>query len=214
MTVRLFEDPKTPGAVPWWVEGGDGVWHDGERLHVKADTKGKPGGNVCTVWADHEFEGDFRIEYDVQVTASSIDANNINLFFCYSSPDGIPLKESAPGREDSAYGHYHKLNGYIITFLNDFQNAHEPHPDGTPHARLRMRRCPGFHLIKETCKGRCQQGETYHVGVTRKGGEIAMDVDGEPYIAATDPDPLPGGLIGLRTFHSELWWADFTVTPL
>ena len=69
----------------------------------------------------------------------------------------------------------------------------------------------GFQLLAETFAGRCRQGETYKLRVAKRGGEIIFSVNGAEYLRATDPNPLGGGLLGLRTFQTRLWWGNLKV---
>src|SRR5215467_1632664 len=69
------------GMDRWWVEGGERVWVEDGRLHVKADNPKLPGGGVATVWCRVPHPANFQLDVDAHVISSSIDANNINLFF-------------------------------------------------------------------------------------------------------------------------------------
>lgn len=48
----------------------------------------------------------------------------------------------------------------------------------------------------------------------RRGTHLSYAVDGVVYAEADDPEPLRGGHIGLRTFHTQLWWDNIVVTAL
>ncbi|NOY81842.1 MAG: DUF1961 family protein [Kiritimatiellaeota bacterium] len=211
--VILFED-FSQGMDRWWVEGGERVWIENGRLRVKADP-GKSGrGYVATVWCKVPHPADVKIEFDAHVIGSSLDVNNINFFFCYSDPSGRPLFETRQGRASGGYKLYHNLNGYIFTFLKDTRHEAGLRPDGLAKARFRMRRCPGFKLVAQTFDYLCEAGRTYHVTVTKRGGELTYAVDGTVFLKQTDPQPLPGGLLGLRTFRTDLWWDNIKVTAL
>ena len=205
----------------WWVEGGERVWIEDDRLYVRANAekgiagdRSNVGNYVCTVWNKTEFSGDIRVEFDANVVASIPEVNNINFFFLYSDPAGRPLFETRGTRPNADYTLYHGLNGYIVTFLQDPSKQAERRPDGTPKARFRMRRCPGFRLIDESYEYHCRKGVTYHVTMTRQGTRLTYAVDGTIYAAAEDPEPLEKGIIGLRTFRTELWWDNIRVTAL
>ena len=198
----------------WWVEGGERVWVEDGRLHMKADNPKVPGGAVATAWLRTPVTGDFRLEVDAQVVSSSLDVNNINLFFCYSDPAGKPLEATRESRGGAEYNLYHSLNGYIVTFLNDAAAEGGLYPDGSTKARCRIRRNPGFHLLSETFDGRCRQGTTYRVGIEKRGGNIDLSIDGRSALRAVDPEPLREGLIGLRTYRTYLWWDNLRVTSL
>lgn len=210
----LFEDFEN-GMDDWWVEGGERVWIEEGRLHVKADPpEGSDAPFVATVWCKKPIEGNVKIEFDAHVVSSSTGVNNINFFMFYSDPSGTPLYDTRDERADADYRKYHVLNGNIITFLNDPKAAADVEDDEVPPARIRIRRCPGFQLLAETYNYRCRQGETYHVEIIRKNGFIRFNVDGRYLLGVRDPDPWPSGLIGLRTFRTWLWWDNIRVTRL
>ena len=81
---ETFSDGKMDG---WWVEGGQKVWVEDGRLHMKADpAENRAPGYVCTAWCEKEFPADVMVEYDAHVVESAIDTNNINFFLSYSHP--------------------------------------------------------------------------------------------------------------------------------
>jgi hypothetical protein len=207
----VVDEDFSSGMKNWWSEGGERVWVEDGRLHMKADNPKVPGGAVATAWLRTPVAGDFRLEIEAHVVSSSIAANNINLFFCYSDPSGQPLQQTRESRRNAEYALYHKLNGYIVTFLNDFEAEGGRHQDGSTKARYRIRRNPGFNLLSEKFADHCSQGTTYKIGVTKRGGDIQLSIDGKEVLAAKDPDPLPGGLIGLRTYRTYLWWDNLKV---
>ncbi len=209
-----FQEDFSRGMENWWVEGGERVWVENGRLHVKADDPKTPGGGVATVWCKVPHAADYEFEAEAHVISSSIDANNINLFLNYRDPSGKPLFESRASRSSAAYKLYHDLEGYIITFLNDAQAEGGRNANGSTKARIRIRRCPGFQLLAEKFGGTCRQGVTYRLRVRKEGGEITFFVNDEEALRARDPQPLGPGLIGLRTFRTYLWWDNIRVTPL
>ncbi len=192
------------GMSHWWVEGGERVWTEEGRLRVNADNLKLQSGRAATVWLRTPHPDDFELELDAQVVSSSMDDNNINVFFSYSDPAGSPLEETRASRSTAAYDLYHKLNGYIVTFVNDLD-----HRSG--NARIRIRRNPGFRLLAEGFAHHCRQGVKYHLGISKRGGEIKLSVDGQELLRAVNPQPLKGGLLGLRTFRTNLWWDNVQV---
>ena len=211
--VLLKEDFSDGNMDGWWVEGGEKVWVEDGRLHIKADPpENRQPGYVCTVWYKKKFEGDIEILFDAHVVASAIDANNINFFWDYTYPEkGKTIWETRGDRPNAGYKKYHNLNGYIVTFLNDFQKKAPLNADGSTKARLRMRRCLGFKLVDEKFAYECKIGKTYHCKVVTKGGHLEFWVDGKKYLEYDDPNPWKGGLIGLRTFRTHLWWDNIEV---
>ncbi len=214
----LFFDDFSGGMDNWWCEGGVRVWVEDQRLHVDAEPGGgrserRPG--LCaTVWCKRLFEGHVRIECDAHVLRSDIDVNNINFFVHFSDPSGTPLYDTRERRPDAAYGAYHVLRGNIITYLSDTRDeAMQLPPDERP-ARVRIRDCPGFQLLNETYAHHCRKDRTYHIEIIKQGGSIKFSVDGNLLLEAEDADPPSGGLFGLRTFRTYLWYDNVKVTAL
>lgn len=212
---RLPDGPALPDG--WWVEGGEKVCIEQGRLRVQANpAEGAIAADrhnlVCTVWCPQTVAGDVRIAFDACVLASETEVRNINLFFLYSDPSGKLLQETPGERRTAAYDAYHGLNGYILTFLADVPKARQYHADGTAKARLRLRRCPGFALVDETYDHHCETGRVYRVEIVRVGGRITGAVDGTVYLRWEDPQPHAAGLIGFRTFRTDLWFDNLQVT--
>jgi len=210
----VMREDFSDGMDNWWVEGTERTWVEEGRLHVKADPPkgGKYG--VGTVWYKHPLPANVRIEFDARVISSSGNHNNINLFFCYSMPDGRDLYATREERADAAYDKYKELSGYIMTFLNDALGESKTAPDEGQKARFRLRRCPGFNLVNENYAYHCRQGQTYHVVIVKGGGQLACSVDGVEYLSWDDPQPLTGGWLGLRTYCTYLWWDNVIATKL
>jgi len=191
----------------WWSEGSKAVRIEKGRLRADAnlDSTGEDYG-ASTIWLDRTFGGDLRVEFDAHVLASDGDKNNINFFFLFGDPSGKPLRQTRNDRADGEYGKYHKLNGYVFTFL----------ADGNPDkARFRMRDDPGFNLLQENFAYECRQDKTYRIAVTKKGNRITYAVDGTVYLDRVDGAANPehkSGIIGFRTWHTDLWWDNVKVT--
>lgn len=206
-----FETCDEGSGLPdgWWSEGSTLVSIDHGRLRVNANFE-KDSGNrdAATIWLNRKFGGDLKVEFDAHVLASNEEKNNINFFFLFSDPSGKDLIESRGGRSDGQYQKYHELKGYVFTFL----------ANGNPgEARFRLRDDPGFHLLLEKNAYECRQGKTYHITIMKRGSRITCAVDGEVYLDFVDDKGNPehkSGLIGLRTWHTEIWWDNLKVTQL
>jgi hypothetical protein len=194
------------GALPsvWWSEGNTAVIKDG-RLYVDADIDSY---RASTVWLDKRFSGNIRIEFDVQIVSSDDTANNINCFVLYSAPDGKHLRETSHIRKNGVYNHYHKLNGYIFTFVAN-KNPED--------ARIRFRDNPGFNLLAEDFGAEVIAGKTYQIKIEKRGSKFEYWVNGEKLMEKVDDeynDLHNEGLFGFRTWHTALWWDNLTITQI
>ncbi len=199
-----FDRPDGPLPSGWWSEGDMADIRSG-RLHVNANTGQF---RQATIWLDRAFSGDLRVEYDVCVVASTDVANNVNFFFLYSDPSGQPLFASRQVRADGKYTRYHDLNGYIFTNVADGNEI---------PARIRFRDCPGFNLVAENRQYEIRRGKVYHIALEKRGNHFTYTVDGHTLLDAVDDrfNPLHSkGLMGFRTWHTELWWDNLIITRL
>jgi len=200
----------TPDAA-WWVEGGEQVSIKDGKLFVQADAAARGPGWFCTVWHQTLLPENYEFHAQARVESSRTAANNINLFLNYSDPAGVALYETRASRATGAYDLYHSMNGYIVTFLNDTESEGGKNADGSTKARVRLRRCPGFELLDEAYAGHCRAGVTYNLSFTKRGGALGFSVDGAELVSACDARPHGAGLLGLRTFRTNLWWDNLWV---
>jgi rhamnogalacturonan endolyase len=199
----------------WWIEGTKNVSLKNGRLFTDADGNDAED-RVCTVWCKVPVEGNVAIEYSAEVISSKEEYSNINFFFKYSDPKAESMIINCKKRSDGAYQYYHNLNGYIVTFLNNPRDKSDSlaNPDGSRKARMRLRRCPGFRLVNETHDYVIKTGKKYDFKITVINGKIDFYVDGKKYLSWSDPEPLTGGYIGVRTFASCIAWDDVKVTEI
>ncbi|MCF6268980.1 MAG: YesU family protein [Melioribacteraceae bacterium] len=201
-----FDGPNLPEL--FFVEGSDKVEIRDGRLWMDASPEVDGESGVGTIWLNQEFSGDLKVEFDVNIIESKGDKNNINFFFLYSDTTGKPLYDSRDRRVEGRYSTYHKMNGYIFTYL----------AGGTPDtARFRFRNCPGFNLLQENFAYHCRKNRVYHIEITKISNRLTFAVDGEIYIdyRETSNNPIHSqGIMGFRTYRTELWWDNFKITKL
>lgn len=201
--------PETAwGELPegWWLEGGAGGArarvHQG-RLWVDAGRREVPG---ATVWLDRTFSGEIEVEFDVRVVASVGEVNNMNFFFLFDDSSGVGLRVSSDERTAGRYPAYHsgRLRGTILTFLTD--------PENRSAARVRLRQVPPFDPVLAEYTGyHAKAGRTYRLHLVRAGGRLTVRIDGRTLIDVADPRPDSAGLIGFRTWRTEVWWDNLVV---
>ena len=209
----LFKDNFNypDGEIPdlYWVEGSEKVKIENNRLYVDAN----PDGNgetfaQATVWLNKKFAGDLHVEFDAHIISSSGQANNINFFFLYRDSTGRSVFDSRLERREASYKSYHRLNGYIFTYL----------PENTPDsARFRFRDNPGFNLIDESFGYECRSGKTYHIEIKKTKNRFQFLVDGKVFLDATDDkfnDLHREGIMGFRTWRTELWFDNLKISRL
>ena len=127
----------------------------------------------------------------------------------YSHPDvSGSLRSTEKERNSGKYPLYHKLNGYIVTFLaNGDENR----------ARFRLRKNPGFDLLQEKFDYECRAGKTYHIKIVKDETNIQYWVDGNKIIDYSEEDNAAGfseGMFGFRTWHTTLWWDNLVIKQL
>lgn len=63
---------------------------------------------------------------------------------------------------------------------------------------------------------RVEPGRTYHWSITRKGGTIDWKIDGAPFLAWTDPDPLGGSgheYLGVNDWEADVRFDNLVIRP-
>ncbi|MBD3240832.1 MAG: DUF1961 family protein [Chitinivibrionales bacterium] len=211
-TLLLEETFMVDGGLPsgWWSEGSskNGVKNGHLYLDANPDGDGETQ-DAGVIWCNTEFSGDLKIAYDVHIVSSKDNSNNMNLFMLFSDPSGASLYSTRESRADGLYRRYHDLNGYIATWV----------ANGTPdNARFRLRDVPTFeNVLVDTNTFEAHAGKTYHVEVSRVGATITYRVDGQLMYTAVDNGFNPihdSGLLGFRTWQTELWWDNLRVYRL
>ena len=61
-----------------------------------------------------------------------------------------------------------------------------------------------------------QPGKTYHWKITRKGGHIDWQIDGQPFLSWTDPEPLAGPgheFFGVNNWEADVYFDNLKIAP-
>lgn len=168
---------ETEGAA---VFAGD----DGLKVRVKPDTT-----DGTTIWLRPELPDNVVVRYRATVDAPyTNNAANLNAFLCAREADGSELQFNRRGD----YPEYHEIPNYGFTFTG-----------GSMEGWTRLRRNPGFQKISDVQK-RTEWGETYEIVLMVQNGHVRTYINGEKVHDWTDPEPLPGGKFGLRTWSSNV----------
>jgi len=191
----------------WW-EGSPDVRAEGNRLCVRTTLQRDDKYHfVSSVFVRKIYSGNLMVEYSGRSTSDQ-SHRNFNFFIHTSMPDGRDLYETRDQRTGD-YPEYHVMSNYLFTCLpSDQQN-----PDGSDKFRYRMRRDPGFVLIKEAHAYACENFRWYRFQYLIRDGQVSVCVDGLPHETYTwlDPKPLGGGYLGFRSYMSHLEFRDLTV---
>ena len=206
----ILQDDFSQEMKNWYVEGGRRVEVKEGRLLIDADPekpeKGGLAGGTCTVWHRTELTGDLRIEFDAFIEHSHSGKNNINFFLFYTMPNGDNPEKSTADRKYAVYSDYHKMTGYIFTFVNDLTKGEQ--------GRVRIRRCPGFHLLSGIYTYHSKSEHLYRIAIVKKGCQLQYYIDGELRLTAEDENPLNQGYFGFRTFQTRFWVDNLTIHRL
>jgi len=163
------------------------------------------------IWMGTEFEGDIRFEANVTVLSAKGDVNDVVVFFLFADPSGKPLRDTREQRVSGKQGLYTKsLNGYVIFYWGK--------KGVTTPANIRFRDCPGGHLLLETDEHHIKTGRRYHLTIEKQGTLLRLIVDGKnlaEHDLSKDEVGTPihaEGLIGLKTWNTELRWDNIRIT--
>jgi hypothetical protein len=64
---------------------------------------------------------------------------------------------------------------------------------------------------------RVEPGRTYHWTITRRGGAIDWRIDGQPFLAWTDPEPLAGAgheYLAIDDWQADVYFDNLRIRPL
>ncbi|MCD6365118.1 MAG: DUF1961 family protein [Planctomycetes bacterium] len=198
----------------WWWEGVEDVWAENGHLFIKTTLERTESDRdwVSSVFLNQVFKGNLMVEFWAQ-SFSPESHRNFNLFVHTMLRDGRDLYETRAERTGD-YGEYHVMDNYLFTCLPSSElQEQRPDPKAPPMFRYRMRRDPGFFIMKEAHGYVCENFRWYKFQFLVRNGEISVCVDDLPHETYTwfDENPLTEGYIGLRSFMSHLEYRDLAV---
>jgi hypothetical protein len=152
------------------------------------------------LWLRRALPDDVRI--DVDATALS-PAGDVKVIL---AGDGKSYESDDAVRRDLQYTE----SGYVFIF-GGWHN--------TVSALVRMeehewQRDPS---VPHTTATRVMPGKTYHFTITRKGGHLEWDIDGQPFLVRDDPSPLTGPEhchFAFTGWESSVKFDHLKITPL
>jgi hypothetical protein len=59
-------------------------------------------------------------------------------------------------------------------------------------------------------------GQTYHWKITRKGGQLDWQIDGQPFLSWSDPEPLTGAgqeFFGINNWDADVYFDNLQIRP-
>jgi hypothetical protein len=197
---RILKDGFGTDLAGWFEEGlGCASLRDGRMLVDALE------GGYTAFWKE-ELPADLLVSY-VCRTLPPQGQNNINLVsHCRGEVHG-----KWPIVELGRYKLYQKLPNYIVTFVGDYN---EETGARDSHGRTRLRRNPGFQLLGEKFEVPSNLEQSYQITYAVRGGRLRYYLDGRKIFDWRDPEPLPGGYFGLRTYKTREEYSDFMILAL
>ena len=184
----------------WVIEGNGKVSTEAGRLTVRRLEKVT---SNSTLWWKPLLPTNVLIRFKaVAIEPSQDNMGNLNLFLHARELHGSPLRFGRSGK----YSEYHELPNYIVTFVRTGGKAGEA-------GWSRLRRDPGFNMLSEA-KEQVEIGKEYLFLLVCENGRVRFYLNGKKLHDITDPQPLPGGNFGLRTWNSNVAWDDLAVGQL
>jgi len=182
----LYEEDFSSDLKGWEAEGRGKVWVEEGRLQMDASQV------EMTAWCPFETEGDMLITYTAYVL-SPADANNINMFFMATAPEGDDVLELDL---TGAYKEHHQQHNYIMTFTSGY---------------TRLRRNPGFNLVSENQNVKALAEIEYRVAILLNENAIRCFINDIPVHSYTDESRYDQGRVAFRSWHTRLWWDDLKI---
>lgn len=176
----------------WWVETENALVRaiPDQGLNIKNDPRDPEKSGGTTAWMRADVPE--RLVVRIRATTGPEKQNNacnLNLILRANQADGTPL---IFGTRTGDYPQLHQEPNYIVTFTGGYKPGWS-----------RVRRDPGFVQTAES-KIRSEPGQTYDLVYIFDGGRLRMWINGQLVHDWTDPQPLPNGKLGLRTWHSDI----------
>jgi len=188
-TELLYHEDFSTDVKDWKTEGRGKIWVEGGRLFMDAS------GVEMTAWCPYEAKGDILIMYQAYVLEPA-DANNINLLFMATAPEGGDIRTIDLS---GAYKEYHELPNYIMTFTDGY---------------TRLRRDPGFQLLSENRSVKALAGVEYQLSIVLKEDQIRCFINDIPVHAYRDELRYNKGRIAFRSWHTRLYWDNLMIYRL
>jgi len=185
----IFEDDFSRDLRQWHFEGnGKAVIEQGRLLMAE-----NPGSQGILLWTRRDFEGDFQVEYDVEIL------NNFGIsliFICAQGINGEDILTELPPRT-GAFEEY--TQGQIRSYHLSY---HRYFPDGRHNPGVNIRKNPGGHIVSHAEPDPCLNPGRYHITLRKVGANIRFWVNGKLIHNYTDKEEfgpvLTRGKIGLR----------------
>lgn len=176
----------------WWVESETALVRSipGHGLEIRNDPRDPEKTGGTTIW----MRADAPDRLVVRLRASNDpeeknNACNLNMILRARQSGEVPL---AFGTRTGDYPELHKESNYIVTFTGGYKPGWS-----------RIRRDPGFEKVAES-DIRSEPGKTYEVVYFLDGGRLRTWINGKLIHDWADPQPLPNGKLGFRTWHSNV----------
>jgi hypothetical protein len=185
----------------WQLEGAvDGVTLRSGAMRLDC-TGSKQGGVGAMAFLKQELPDNIAIEYDLVVE------NHFGLLITFVAMQGVNGEDALTGvpRRTGVFDDYVGANASTRSYHVSVCRYGDT---GVHTGVANWRRNPGLHLMT-TGKDLCTEtNRTYHVRILKHGPHCAIDVDGQPGAAFTDPQTLPGpvptaGKIGFRAIGAK-----------
>lgn len=176
----------------WRETGGNYRIEDGKLVFAKAHNH--------PLWLARALPADVKIEVDAMSRSPDGDLK-VELF-----GDGYRHESAEAVEKDLIY----TASGYVLIF-GGWRNSRSVIVRQNEHAWEHDRSVP------LRTSPRVEPGRTYHWVITRKGGKIDWQIDGQPFLAWEDPSPLAGpgqDHFAFDGWETECVFDNLSITPL
>ncbi|MCL2646305.1 MAG: YesU family protein [Phycisphaerales bacterium] len=218
---KLVYEDNFANLENWLSEGPHTVEVKDHKLHIQ--TTGEQIGQY--VWLKKDVPNDFRVEFDMTPSEKASDKGFYLIFFCQQGVKGedilsddlqnnyLPAKSWKPFQDFDKYVsqanrkqfHESRIRGYHTSYLRG------------ESATCNLRKNPGLILLKqEKLTEKLPKNKVAHVVLTKIGGHIHLEVNGNVFMDYTDAkDIYTGGRFGLRAvYDADGYYENFKVYDL
>jgi hypothetical protein len=211
----MFEDSL--GSLDHWVsEGPHVVEIDKGHLHIKTVDDEKKVGQY--VWCKQELPADFRVEFDMTPVS---DSGFFLIFFCTEGVKGEDIL--GPELFDQflnykTWKQYQDWDKYTTNRKTDPRiRCYHTSYRRSASADCNLRKNPGLNLLKgNKLDSLLPKDKVAHVVLTKQGGHIHLDVNGQEFMDYIDAtDIYSGGRFGFRqVYEADGYYSNFKMFDL
>ena len=207
----------------WVAEGPFAPEIVNGRLHFK--TVYEPSKNGEYIWCKKELPADFRVEFEMTPAKETGEKGFFLIFFCQQGVKGEDIlgdelfnkyMPASSWKADEDFDKYVSAENRKAHHQSRIRGYHTSYLRGES-ATCNLRKNPGLILLKQVkLEEKLPKEKTAHIVLTKVGGHIHLEVNGDVFMDYTDDkDVYSGGRFGFRqVYEADGYYDNFKMYDL